>query len=243
MVARAAAELARREKCDAVISLPLRRGGEPEAVVTLERTGRPLEAAEATFLRLACELCGPRLLEMEAADRWVGARAEASVRRGLAVAIGPTHTWAKAIAVGLLAAVLVVTLVKVPFRVDAPFELQAVTRRQVPAPFEGYLASVGVRSGDVVEAGTVLAELDTSELQMERVRQEAERLTHQKEADEARSEGNTVDVQIAESGATEAQVQVELLGRQIAQATLRAGGRQRHLRGPTAEALQPGEAG
>ena len=222
VVARAAAELARREKCDAVLSLPLRRGGEPEAVVTLERTGRPLDAAEATFLRLACELCGPRLLEMEAADRWFGARAAASVRRGLSLAVGPTHTWAKAAALALLAAVLAVTLIEVPFRVDAPFELQAVTRRQVPAPFEGYLASVAVAGGDRVEAGEVLGELDTSELQLERARTEAERLTHQKEADEARREGKTVDVQIAEARAEEAQVQVELLGHQIAQATLRA---------------------
>ncbi|BAM03808.1 HlyD family efflux transporter periplasmic adaptor subunit [Phycisphaera mikurensis] len=222
VVARAAAELARRESCDAVISLPLRRAGEAEAVVTLERASRGLDAAEASFLRLACELCGPRLLEMEAADRWVGARAAASVRRGLALFVGPTHTWAKAAAIGLLAALAVVTLVDVPFRVDAPFELQAVTRRQVPAPFEGYLATVAVRAGDVVQAGDVLGELDTSELQLERARQQAERLTHQKEADEARREGKTVDVQIAEARAAEAQVQVELNDHQIAQATLRA---------------------
>lgn len=222
VIARAAAELARRETCDVVISLPIRRDGEPEAVVTLEKVGRPLSPAEVTFLRLACELCGPRLLEMEAADRWLGARAAESVRRGLRVALGPTHTWAKAAALALLVSALVVTLVEVPFRVDAPFELQAVTRRQVPAPFEGFLASAAVRSGDRVEAGSVLGELDTSELQLQRARLEAERLTHQKEADEARREGQTVDVQIAEAMASEAQVEIDLLTHQIGQATLRA---------------------
>lgn len=82
-VSRAAGELSKHHGPSAVLSLPLRRAGEPVAVLTIERPAdNPFAAAEVESLRLACELCTPRLVNLHEHDRWFGARAVADVRKG-----------------------------------------------------------------------------------------------------------------------------------------------------------------
>lgn len=222
-VNRSAEELARRDRAGSVCSLPIRRAGEPVAVVTIEKdAGQPFSPAEFEFLRMACDLCGPRLLERSAQDRWVGARIAGSVRHGLGVVLGPTHTWAKATALGLIAAVLCLAFIRVPYRVDAPFTFESVTQRSIPAPFDGFINEVFVEPGDTVAAGDVLATLNTEELSYEKAKLSAEQLTYRKQADVARREGKTVDVQIAEAQAQEAQARIALLEYQIDRARLTA---------------------
>ncbi len=220
---RAHEQLAQREHTQAICSLPLRRDGEPVAVVTLEKAqDQAVVPGEIDFLRMACDLSGPRLLERHDADRWIGARLAASTRRGLSVALGPTHTWAKAAAVGLLAAVLALIFVEVPYRIDAPFTFEAVTRRAVPAPFDGFLSEVNVEPGDAVAAGATLGGLDTDEIRYELAELRAQLATHRKEADLARREGKAVDVQIAQAKADEVSARIDLLEHRLTRARLRS---------------------
>ncbi len=222
-VNRAAAELSERAKAGLVLSLPIRRDGEPQAVLTVERrTDEPFTPEQVEFLRLACDLCGPRLLERHETDRWVGARAAASTRRGAAMMLGAQHTWAKLTAVLLLAAILAVTLIQQPFRVTAPFTFEAVTQRTVAAPFNGFLMTVNVEPGDAVNAGDVLATLDTAELRLQLAQAMAEQRTFMKQADIARREHKAVEVQIAEARAAEQQARIDLLTFQINHAELKA---------------------
>ncbi len=93
-VSRATADLAVNQGPTAVVSLPLRRKGEPVAILTVERpVDTPFTGEDIESLRLTCDLCGPRLADLYEQDRWFGARMMATWRRGLGALVGPKHTW------------------------------------------------------------------------------------------------------------------------------------------------------
>jgi multidrug efflux pump subunit AcrA (membrane-fusion protein) len=207
----------------AVLSLPLRRDGKVLGAVCVERAGdMPLAPAEVETLRLACDLCTVRLLDLRRADRWIGAKAASSVRAGLAAVVGPRHTWAKVAAMLLIAAGIYVGIASGDYRVDAPFAFQAATKQIVPAPFDGEVDSVEAKLGDKVRAGAVLATLKTLPLQRKLDQARAGLFEHLKQADAARSDKKWADAQMAAAQARQFQEQILLLTEQIEQATVKA---------------------
>lgn len=221
-IGRAAGELSSRNGQEAVVSLPLRHEGEPQAVVTLERpAGEPFTAEEIEAIRLTCDLCAPRLMSLHRYDRWVGARAAAGLRRGVAALVGPEHAWAKLVAVLAFAAILFLTLAKGWYRVRSAFVLEAVSQYKIAAPFDGFIKDVGVEVGDrIVENETALAELDTAELRLQWAAAEAERAGYLKQADAAMRDRQTADAQIAQAYADKARAQAELYAYRIEQARI-----------------------
>jgi len=221
-VARAAGELARRHGAGHVLSLPLRRGGEPVAVLTLERPAEaPFATDEVEALRLAADLVTPRLADLEAHDRWFGARMAAAVRKTAAAVVGPKHTWIKVavlVAVGLLAFMI---FGKGTYKVEAPFVLEPIRQQVVPAPFDGFLEAVHVEPPERVVAGeTLMAELETADLKMQLAEARAERASYLKQAAAARRDFKTVETQIAEAQADQVTARIDLLQHHLRQARI-----------------------
>jgi len=223
-VSRAHAEHAAQHGPAAVLSLPLRREGEPLAVLTVERApDRPLETEEIETLRLTSELCTARLMDLYETDRWFGSRWVRQCRAGLAKVLGPEHTWIKLSVIGVLALVAFVTFGRGVDRVEAPFSVEAVRQQVVPAPFDGFLDEALVEPGDRVIAGkTPLARMDISELRMQLASERAERVRYLKEADLARRERNTAEAQIARAEAEQIAARIALLEHRIDRATIHA---------------------
>ncbi|MEE9403355.1 MAG: HlyD family efflux transporter periplasmic adaptor subunit [Algisphaera sp.] len=222
-VNRAAGELSTKHGPSTVCSLPLRRGEETVGVVTLERgVDDPFSLEEISFLRMACDLITPRLVELGDHDQWFGARWARSARRGGATLVGAKHTWAKLTAVALLVGAVAMVVVPGTIRVEAPFKFQAVTQRSIPAPFDGYLQTVEVEPNDVVEAGDVLATLDTAELRAKRARLDAEQIGYEKEAARAAREDKQVERQIAEAQRDNVSAQLDWIDWQIEHAVIRS---------------------
>ncbi|MFW6065669.1 MAG: efflux RND transporter periplasmic adaptor subunit [Planctomycetota bacterium] len=222
-VSRAAEELARRHGPETVLSIPLRSKGEPWAVVTLERPPEtPFSGDEVESLRLTCDLISPRLNELHARDRWFGARAAAALRDGLAAVVGPRHTWIKAAAVGVFAAVMFLIFAKGTYNADCPFVLEATTRQAVSAPFEAELAEVLVETGDKVVAGeTVLARLDTLDIRRTQLPDARARLREASiQASVAMRDGKVAEAQMARAQADQARAQIELFERRLEQAEI-----------------------
>lgn len=221
-IARMAGALARRESAVWVSVFPLRAGGEAFGALTVERrAGEAPAAAERDAVRLALDLIGPRLLDAHRRDRWFGARAADEVRRWGAWAVGPRHTWAKLAAIALFALVAFSLLFRGADTASGPFVLRADDRRVVPAPFDGYLASVEAVPGDAAVAGsTVLARLATSELELELAQSLAERTTAARRAAIARSEGRIAEALVAEAGEREAGAKERLLRERLGLATI-----------------------
>jgi hypothetical protein len=223
-ISRCASELARQHGAGQVLALPLRRAGSPVAVVTLERPAdRPFTAPEIDGLRLACEWCTPHLTILQRHDRWIGAKTASALHDGLKALVGPRHTWAKAAALGTALALALLLLVPATDKAEAPFVFRADQRRQVPAPFEGFLESVKVEPNDKVVAGrTVLATMRCAEDKARRDEARAERERYLKEAAVALRDGKTAEFQIASAQAQGAQARAQELDYRIQKAVILA---------------------
>ena len=221
-VSRAADKLSERYGPLNIISFPLRRNGEVHTVLTLERpTDRVFSHDEIETIRLACELCSPRLFNLYEYGRWIGATIAIKARKSLAGLVGPKHTWIKLIAISCFVAVLFLIFAKGQFRPDAPFVLEATYQQVVPAPFDGYIKHVDVEVGDVVKGDdSILGGLDTAELRLSLAAAKAEKASYLKQTSAAMRDGETAQAQIAEANADKIQAQIELLEYQIGQASL-----------------------
>jgi len=234
-IARAAGEHSKRHGPSAIVSLPLRKGGEVVAVLTLERAaGQPFTVPEIESMRLTCDLVAPRLVSLFEHDKWFGARAAGSVRGGLAALVGPKHTWKKLVAALIFAAILFLIFGKGDYTAEAPFVLEATQRQIVTAPFDGYIKAVFVEPPDPVigtedeaanadpEAKKVLATLQTSELEYQLAAAEADHTMYKTQADAAMNSDKWAEAQIARAQARKAAAQVGLLKYQIEQAVIRS---------------------
>jgi len=221
-VSRAAAMLSQRCGRLNILSFPLRCRGEALAVVTLERPARiAFGAEEVETVRLACELCSPRLANLHENDRWFGAAIAVRIRKLIAGLVGPKHTWAKVAAILCFAAILFLVFGKGQFRAKAPFVLEATYQQVIPAPFDGYLKNVDVEVGDLVAGGSsILAGLDTAELRLQLAAAKAEKAGYLKQASAAMRDGETAQAQIAQANADKSQAQIGLFEYQIGQANL-----------------------
>ena len=221
-VSREHAAFAEAQDVRFMISLPLRIGDRPVAVLSCERGADAFGETEARLLRLTCDMVVPRLHDLRERDRWFGARWLAAARRGLAKLLGVEHTWAKLISLLVLAIAAVVCLLKVDYRVEAPFSLRAEDLAYVPAPFDGYIDDVLAEVGDRVEADALLLALDTRELLLEEAAAAADQTRYQREAEKARADGALAEMRVALALAEQAAVQLELVRHRLGQARVQA---------------------
>jgi len=223
VIARAAREHLASRAVGSCATLPLRVKGEPVGALCVEwaeRSTPTLRSVEA--LRLAAELAAPRLLDIRARDRWIGARAWAATMDAGAALVGPRHTGVKLAAILVAAFLLFAVFVNGQDRVTADMTVEPVVRAVVPAPFDGFIARAHVRAGDRVEAGDPLATLDTSELLLERAELRSERRSSLAEEAMARREKETARAQAARAQADRAAARLALIERRIELAEVRA---------------------
>lgn len=220
---RAAAKLAEHHGSAAILSLPLREEGDVKAVMTLERSPeQPFEnLSEIETVRLICNLCAPRLLDLHRNDRWFGAKLASDTRDYVSKLTGPEHAWIK-LGAGLvfLGAVLLATL-KGDYRITAPFTLEARQQQVVVAPFDSFAKNILVEPGDRVDGGqTLLGTLETSELRLKLAALKAEQLAYQKQMNAAMRDRKTADAQIAKAQSDKVEAEIRLIEKKIEQADL-----------------------
>jgi len=223
VICRAAREHLSSHATGSCVTLPLRRQGECVGAICVEwveRSSPPARVIES--LRLTAELLTPRILDVRARDRWIGARAWTAAMEAGAALVGPRHTGVKLLAILAAALLLSAIFVQGPNRVTADMTLESVSQRVLPAPFDGYLASASVEVGDVVAAGQTLATLDTAELRLEVAELRSEQRSRLAEEAIARREGDTAAAQAARAAADRAAARIELLEGRVAAAELRS---------------------
>ena len=219
---RAAKRLSKRHGPLSILSLPLRWNEEVTAVLTLERPAeKDFSPDDIETVRLACELCTARLVDLNEYDRWIGATIALKARNSIAKLVGPKHTWAKVVVILCFGAIIFLIFGKGQFRPDAPFVLEATYQQIIPAPFDGYIKDVDVEVGDLVEGGnSILAGLDTAELRLQLAAAKAEKTGYLKQASAAMRDSETAQAQIAQANADKAQARIELLEYQLGRASL-----------------------
>jgi len=205
-----------------IISMPIRRGDSPVGVLIAERPqDKPFDLEQLEAMRLTCDLSTARLVNLHASDRWFGARAAGAMRKALATAVGPKHTWAKVAAMAVFCFIVFMFVAQGDYRAEASFVLEAQQQQVVPAPFDGYIEAVYFEPGDPVLAGhTILARLETTKLETQRKQAQAAYTKAQKEATKAMNEGKIAEAQIARAEADKARAEIDELNRQINEASI-----------------------
>ncbi|MBM4107642.1 MAG: HlyD family efflux transporter periplasmic adaptor subunit [Phycisphaerae bacterium] len=222
-VNRAHGDLADKFGPASVASLPLRVSGDVVGVLTLERAPNdPLPAGGLALLRLIGEVVGPALWSRRLADRGVLAVLRDRTLEIGHVLVGPRYTAAKLVGLVLLLALVLLAAVPIPAVVPAECEVRATQARVVVPPFIGYLASVRARPADTVEAGQVLATMDTRDLEAELSRARAERAKQEVQRDAALASGETARAKAVGAEIAALDAEIALNASLIEQAQVRA---------------------
>lgn len=223
VLCRASREFAFRHGPMALCSVPIRRNGSPFAVLTLERAAsEPFTLAEVAALRLLADAAAAQIWMSHRYQRWFGATFAASMRSMIEGLLGPRHAWAKLTAAGLVAVTAFVVLVPGTYRVRGDARVEAEERRIVAAPFDGFLREANATVGSVVEAGAVLARLDTTDLLLRLGALRAEQDGALREAALAQRERKDAEAQIQRARARKAAAEIEYLEHQVEQAGVRS---------------------
>jgi hypothetical protein len=242
-------ELARNDASKSVASFPLRvvtgTGERFAGVVTVEASSdlgpadasgvrkRGLEPATVELVQATLDLIAPVLAVRASDDRTLPQRTLDSSLRAAAWAVGPRHTVWKVVGIATMLTTGVLFLGKTTYRVGAPMQMVAENRRMLVAPVEGQLLSLGeiaapdgttrkVESGASVQAGQLLAQMDTRELLLQLAEQEARLAQFEKQSDDALKRGDAPEAAESKYKADEARARVGLLQRQIEKSAIRA---------------------
>ncbi|MCP5143379.1 MAG: HlyD family efflux transporter periplasmic adaptor subunit [Gammaproteobacteria bacterium] len=113
-------------------------------------------------------------------------------------------------------------LLPVPYRITGDAMVEGEVQRAVVAPADGFIAQAGVRAGDEVSAGDVLAEMERGDLSTEQQKWQSERDRYAKEYGEALAGHDRVKAGIAQARMTQADAELKLVSDQLERAVLRA---------------------
>ncbi len=208
-----------------IASLPLRVDEDVVGVLTIESTGEGrIDLAMLELLQSAMDLIAPVLSLRRSDDRNLALRAYDSVLKAGSWAVGTKHTVWKLGGVAVMIFALAVVVVQVEYRIEAPMIMRSQVQRTVSVPFDALIASVpeGIESGARVEAGDVLAVLDTTELKLQRLDAVSQLAEASKRADAALAAGKLSEYMEASAQAAQSQARIDLLDVQIEKATITA---------------------
>lgn len=206
-----------------IVSLPLRIEGDLVGVMVLERNASdPFPDAVLPLLRLVAEFVGPAVYTRRLADR----RTPEVIRDDLldvgAGIVGPRHTAKKLIGLALIIIFVLLAAVPIPAKVRGTMEVRAEVSRAIVPPFAGFLKSFDAKPGDPVEAGQVVATLDTRELILS-LGELAERVaTLSTQRDNAMARGELAQARQYEAELDETQASIDLIDERITLAELRS---------------------
>jgi RND family efflux transporter MFP subunit len=221
-VSREAQALSQSLGGEAILSLPLRRKGDVVGIVTLEfAPNTKIGAQAATGLAVAVELLAPQLYDRYQNDRWLITKVGLSIEEVGKKTLGPKFMLAKTIVTAVILALLFITLYKPMYHVKAPFQFDAIEKRSFSSPYDGMLKEVYARPGDVVKAGQVLAEFDTSDLMQEKIKALSDAHRSEQEAIKYRADpSKTAEALMSEQERISAQAQADMYQIQIDRAKI-----------------------
>lgn len=203
-----------------IASIPMRHAGEPEGVLTLERSGDEFNETEMQTLRALCDQVVTRLEELRKRDRWMGARAWAAIREKVSKLVGVDNTGWKLLSLIMAFGLCILVFGGSNYRVEAPFILKSDTLAQIPASFDGYIERVHFHVGDQVPSGEPLLDLDQKELLLQEASERAELRRHRSDAQRAQAEGELAKMRSAQAMADQSEARIEMIEYRLEQSVL-----------------------
>lgn len=210
-----------RQAIVSVCSVPLFAADQIIGVITCTRDRG--EALDASFSRelggIAVNLA-PLILKQQRLEKPFG-----SFRKANTSSPDPDGSKSRplyrAILIGLLATALIAALfIQVDHRISASSVVEGTFQQAITVPFAGQLSAVHARAGDKVEALQVLAELDDSDLILEREKWLVEHSRHNKEYQLALASRDRAQVGMSAARLAQSEAELQLLESRLAQTSL-----------------------
>ena len=216
-VMHAHAEFAKAHGNGSLLCVPLEAGGHAVGALLLERSpAQPFDQKSVDLCRSVASLVGPLLDVHRREDRWLGAKAWASITRHVQDLLGPRHVALKLTTAAVAGLLLFCFFATGDYRVSSKTVLEPIIQRAAAAPFNGYIREAPIRAGDLVHVGQVLCTLDDRELRLERLKSLSKYEEYKKEYHKAMAEREAAKVEILTAQMNQAQSEIALLDDQLA---------------------------
>jgi len=217
-------QLARSHGDRAICTVPFTRpDGRAFGALTLERSAAEFFDQDTVDLcDSVAALAGPVLDEKRRNDRFLVLKAWDSLKTQVQRLVGPSHAIYKVVAICLLTLVALFTFATGRYRVTAKTALQGEIQRVVAAPFRGFIAEAGVRSGDLVKKDQLMCALDDRDLRVDRARVTSEREEHLVEHRKAMAARDVAAMNVLTKKVQQADAQIELLDEEISRTRIAA---------------------
>lgn len=215
----AVASIAQDMGADRIALMPVPDAQGITQAVLLLAFGSNEEPRSLTNLNLALELMQPRLSDLRQRSYGVWRRIRRGLQNGAERLFGPEHPLLKLAGVVLMLAVLYLAFGTLHYRVDASAQINTDATRLISAQFDGRIEKVHATAGDLVKQGTLLATLDTRDLDQQRNELSAEISRIGTEVNKFRAEGLLAETEIANARLDQALTKAARVDSYLAQAS------------------------
>jgi hypothetical protein len=205
----------------ALLTMPMVVHGDIVGAITLETShDSAFNEDEEVLLEQIVSLLAPLLVLKREAEESAWQRLRRKAGQWWAQLRAPGASRQKLIIGGILATLLVMLVVPIPYRVTAPARVEGEVQRVLAAPTDGFLQQVHARPGDLVKEGQVLVELAQQDLLLERRKWQGEYAQHENAYGAAMAKNDRVQLAISMARMQEAQAQLDLVEQQLVRASL-----------------------
>ena len=208
--------LSNRQGSKAVCTVPMIDENKTIGVLCFERSKQPV------FDPLAVELCGsvatllgPVLELKRLEDQPIMAKAGHVSSSFLTRLFGPRHPRTKLAAASIIVLVGFLSFATGQYRVAASASLEGTVHRALVAPIDGYIKTAEVRSGSIVKEADLLAELDDTDLELERRKWASQRDEIQRQHRRAVAQFDRAEAKILEAELGRSEAQLALVDEQL----------------------------
>ncbi|MFC6657563.1 efflux RND transporter periplasmic adaptor subunit [Roseibium salinum] len=209
-------ELARLHRSGAILTVPLQAGGKIIGAMTLQRpAGNPFDGATVDLCDAVAAVVGPVLQEKRLNDRYLILKIFDSAGEQLKRLFGAGYFGRKLATAIAVALVTFFSLATTDYSVTSPAIIRGTVQRTIVAPFNGYVADEGVRSGELVKKGQELARLDDQDLSFERLRLATTRQQKMTEYDRALTLHERAEALIIKAQVEQTEAQLALIDEQL----------------------------
>jgi multidrug resistance efflux pump len=158
------------------LSVVMPAGGGAFGVITLmRREGKPFDAEAVHLAEAVAALVGPVLEQKVRGNRWLSGRLVDGPAGVLGALFGRRHPTLKLAVLAVAGLVAWLAVATGSFQLSAKSLVEAQVQRAAVAPFDGYIAEAGVRAGEAVKAGQLLAVLDDKDLRLDSLKWRTEK--------------------------------------------------------------------
>jgi len=215
--------MAREQGLASVCVIPMHSpDGDISAVLVVAATMRPIPVGALGQLQMALDLIQPRMQELYAKQlNWFG-RTKNLALEWLTQLLGPELVMTKAVAILVFVLLILTNIIPWTYHIDASTELVTDSTRALSAQFDGRVDQVFASTGDLVEAGKILALLDTRELKEQQIELSSEMAKYDAELRKARAMNTLADVEIFQAKHDEVYAKLERIQQSINQSATTA---------------------